>query len=62
MIDWFRNATSKAVLSRYVVRGVGVGVVREERRSSKEEKNEKTSLRFNQIGGLDKLSKMNVIG
>jgi hypothetical protein len=50
------------VLSRYVVRGVGVGVVREERRSSKEEKNEKTSLRFNQIGGLDKLSKMNVIG
>ncbi len=26
MIDWFRNVKSK-VLSRYVVRGVGVGVV-----------------------------------
>jgi hypothetical protein len=45
------------------VRGVGVGVVREERRSSKEEKNEKTSGSTKlEVGGLDKLSKMIVIG
>jgi hypothetical protein len=52
------------------VRGAGVGVVREdldERNTIFEGREErKTSgtlqLRFNQIGGLDKLSKMIVIG
>jgi hypothetical protein len=46
------------------VRGVGVRVVREdldERKTIFEGREERKDMRFNQIGGLDKLSKMIVI-
>ncbi len=60
MIDWFRNVTSK-VLSRYIVRGVEVGVVNKVRDDLRRKRRTK-NFRFNQIGGLDKSSKMVVIG
>jgi hypothetical protein len=47
------------------VRGVGVGVVRDAldgRKTIFEGREERKIFCFNQIGGLDKLSKMNVIG
>ncbi len=59
MIDWFRNVTSK-VMSRHVVRGVGVGVVNKVKDDLRRKRRTKNFM-FNQIGGLDKLSKM-VVG
>jgi hypothetical protein len=46
------------------VRGVGIGVVRDDldgRKTIFEGREERKNFCFNQIGGLDKLSKMNVI-
>jgi hypothetical protein len=47
------------------VRGVGVGVVRDDldgRKTIFEGREERKNFSFNQIGGLDKSSKMIVIG
>ena len=58
MIDCLETLRVKCCRAKLCEGGVGVGVVNEVREDLRRTKN----FRFNQIGGLDKLSKMIVIG